>query len=167
MRVALLKVSVLALAGMTWIFCSFVFATRPEEVEADALSALVRLPASIPSQLPDSLPGVFAPTIKINEPIEMEVVKVPCWDKSDDGDQETSARWIRLTGRPCQLSHGSEDQVSVRNLTNGYSATVFANQASGMTTDFIPLREGKNEILIRFEQTPGAALESQFTFYRE
>jgi hypothetical protein len=166
-RLALLKISLVVLAGSTWIFSSFIFATRPEESEPDALTALVRLPASLPAQLPGALPGVFAPAVKVNEPIEMDTVKVACWDSNDEAEQETSARWIRLTGRPCQAAIGA-DAVTVRNLTNGYVATVFPTQpANALTTDFIPLQEGQNHILIRYAQERGAAVEQQLTFNRE
>ena len=162
----MLKIAVVALLGSTWVFWSFIFATRPEDVDADTLTALVRLPASLPSQLPENLPGVFA-LAKVNDPIEMGEIQLACWDKGDEADQETTLRWIRLTGQPCGPAGGASEVVSVRNLTTGYSATVFALQARSLTTDFIPLQAGKNNILIRFEQGPGVALEQQFSFYRE
>src|SRR4051812_7777286 len=136
-RYAMLKIALVGLLGSTWVFWSFIFSTRPEDVDQDTLTALVRLPASIPSQLPENLPGVFAPAVKVNEPIEMGEIHVPCWDKSDESEQETALRWIRLTGKPCGLNETSPETVSVRNLTTGYSATVFALQTHGLTTDFI------------------------------
>ncbi len=163
----MLKIALVGLLGSTWVFWSFIFSTRPEEVDQDTLTALVRLPASIPSQLPNNLPGVFAPAVKVNEPIEMGEIKVACWDKSDESEQATGLRWIRITGRPCGATDSDVDTVSVRNLTNGYAATVFTLQSRGLTTDFIPLQAGKNNILIRFEQGPGAAFEQQLSFYRE
>ena len=163
----MLKIALVALLGSTWVFWSFIFSTRPEDVDQDTLTALVRLPASLPSQLPENLPGVFTPAVKVNEPIEMGEIKVPCWDKSDESEQETGLRWIRLTGHPCGLNVAPSEIITVRNLTNGYSATVFSLRARGLTTDFIPLVAGKNNILIRFEQGPGVVLEQQLSFYRE
>ena len=55
----------------------------------------------------------------------------------------------------------------MRNLTNGYVATVFPTQPVGMTTDFIPLQEGKNDIVIRYNQSAGVAVENQYSFNRE
>ena len=158
-RMALLKISLVVLTASTWVFSSFIFATRPEEADGDALTALVRLPASLPSQL-------VAPEVKTPDPIEMDVVKLACWEKSEETEQSTSARWIRLTGKHCH-GGGLSENVVVRNLTNGYSATVFPTQAHGLTTDFIPLQDGRNDILIRFEQAPGVAVEQQVAFYRE
>ena len=168
MRAALLKVSIMVLMGSSWVFCSFIFSTRPEEVDSDALTSLVRLPASLPAQLPEGLPGVFAGPLRVNEPIEMEIVKLNCWDTSDESEVETSARWIRLVGKSCRAKVAADaDAVVVRNLTNGYVATVFPTQTLGMTTDFIPLQAGKNDILIRLNQGPGVTIESQFSFNRE
>ena len=173
-RFALLKIFLVVLAGTSWLFSSFIMNTRPEESE-DALSSLVRLPASLPAQIPgisvipgieQNLPGLVAPQVKTMPPIEMNVVKVACWDNSRDSHNKTSARWIRLTGKACQTTSPLEG-VSVRNVTNGYVATVFPTAMRGMTTDFIPLQSGRNEIRIRFDQGDGATLESQVSFLRE
>jgi hypothetical protein len=165
-RLALLKITFMVLCGSTWVFWSFVFASRPEHPGQDALSTLVRLPASLPNRLPETLPSVFAAP-KIAEPIAMDVIVLPCWDKQDTMIKSTSARWLRLTGKSCfQLPSNGED-IMVRNLSNGYMATVFAPVAGNLTTDFIPLQPGRNEIQIRFETEPGVLFESQFTFVRQ
>ncbi|NJL24071.1 MAG: hypothetical protein HC902_02065 [Calothrix sp. SM1_5_4] len=172
-RYALLKISLLALVGSTWVFWSFIFASRPEsrvmadEQDRGALTSLVRLPASLPAQLPSAIPGVFAfapPAARAPDEARMDVVRVPCWDK-EGLRQEAGARWIRLTGKACGGSYGA-DAVFVRNQANGYMATVFPTEDDGMTTDFIPLESGKNEILIRFDQGQGASLEYQLTLLR-
>lgn len=130
------------------------------------LTALVRLPASLPNQLPVELPTVFEAAPKVMGPVEMNVVKLPCWDKGSDARNSTSARWIRLTGKTCNGAVASE-HIVVRNLSTGYVATIFPTGKYDLTTDFIPLREGKNEILIRMEPVPGAASENQVQFYRQ
>lgn len=168
-RVALLKITVCVLCATTWIFSSFIFASRPERADrhyaSNAFADLVRLPASLPAALPEMVPA-FAPQVKTAAPVQMNVFTLPCWDKKDALIKDTSARWVRLTGKACQLAP-AEGTVTVRNLSNGYMATVFDAQPGDMTTDFIPLQSGKNDILIRFESEPGVALESQFTFMRE
>lgn len=156
-RWALLKITALALLGTTWVFWSFVYATRPEAAPVtNPLEALMRLPAS--------LPAVVQPTTKVLPPIEMSVTALNCWDMKDGAERETAARWMRLTGKPCQFQ-GSADSVTVKNLSNGYAATVF-DSAGRLTTDFIPLQIGKNDILVRFESGRDIAVESQFTFNR-
>ena len=100
-RFALLKITMLVLLGTTWVFWSFVYATRPEPPEnPNALDALIRLPASLPAQL-----AVHTP--KPMKPIEMSVMKLACWDMQDLSEKDTDARWIRLTGRACQTENGS------------------------------------------------------------
>lgn len=170
LRLALLKLSVLVLLGSTWLFSGFVLESRPLEGvtgagQMDPLSQLVRLPASLQTQLPENIPGVFRPQARVVEPVQMNIVKLPCWDRSGAAEQNVSARWIRLVGRTCQGDYSAE-AVSVRNLANGYVGTVFNANATSMTTDFIPLEIGKNEILIRFESEPGVSLETQVTFNR-
>lgn len=174
LRFALLKLSVLVLLGSTWLFSGFVLESRPSEGQTgkaqmvDPLSQLVRLPASLQTQLPGNIgniPLVFAPHAKVAEPIHMNVVSVPCWDRTDMVAQDVSARWIRLVGKTCQGNFDAES-VSVRNLANGYVGTVFNATATSMTTDFIPLESGANPILIRFESEPGVSLETRVTFNR-
>lgn len=167
MRLAMLKVTLVVLVGTTWIFCSFVFATRPEEAPAHGpLISLMRLPASLPSTLPAQIPGMV-PVVKTMDPIEMNVLKLACWDKSDQKDRKTGARWIRLTGRDCGGGADAE-RIAVRNLSNGFSATVFPTQGrQGLTTDFIPLREGRNQIQILVGRENGDKAESRFDFFRD
>ncbi len=158
-RMALLKATALVLLGTTWVFWSFVYATRPEAVSPSTtpLEALIRLPAS--------LPAVVQPTTKVLPPIEMNVAALDCWDLKNESDRSTDARWVRLTGRACDF-RGNSENVTVKNTSNGYSATVFDSNGR-LTTDFIPLQMGKNDILIRFEKGRDLAVESRFVFIRQ
>lgn len=167
MRLAMLKVTLVVLVGTTWIFWSFVLSTRPEEAPTHGpLMSLMRLPASLPTSLPAQIPGMV-PIVKTMDPIEMNVMKLACWDKSDQKDRTTAARWIRLTGRDCGGDANAE-RIVVLNLNNGFSATVFPTQGKlGLTTDFIPLREGRNQIQILVDRDGGAKVESRFDFFRE
>lgn len=165
LRLALLKVCVVAVAAVSWVFFSFVFESRPEAdiSGSDALSSLVRLPASLPAQLPEKIPGVFTPAPKVQEPIRMDVVRVPCWDQGEAKVSALGARWVRMTGRACQSEGG---EISVRNLSNGYVATVFDSQGGQKTTDFIPLESGTNNILIRFDHGAGVLFENKVVLTR-
>ena len=147
--------------GTTWVFWSFIFATRPVEVGvgADTLSSLVRLPASLPAQL-------AADHRPVLEPVKMEVMALSCWDRQEAALNATSARWLRLTGRACQMS-ADADSIMVQNLSNGYVATVFAGRDQSLTTDFIPLQIGKNDIQIRMNSAPGVHIDSHFTLVRQ
>lgn len=167
-RKSLLKAVIVGLVVSTWIFTSFILSTRPEQAQtalqsADALSKLARLPASLPSQLPG---GVFS-AAKPVAAAQMEILELPCWDKQESDVLDSGSRWLRLKGRTCHMPVLG-DSMTVRNLTNGYLATVFNSERPGeLTTDYIPLQEGKNDILVRFETEPGVLMESQFTLIRE
>jgi hypothetical protein len=169
LRWSLLKVTVGVLLLSTWVFLSFIFATRPEVLGAESVHSFVRLPASLPSELPklSSIPGLKQRLPKtFAELNSMELIRLPCWDKAENPPRATAARWVRIVGGACQWE-GSGDKIVVRNISNGFEATVFALQGDGLTTDLIPLRKGKNDILIRFNQQEiGAAIESQISFTR-
>jgi hypothetical protein len=162
-RWALFKISFVAVASMTWISTSFVFATRPEEEleteNSNPLVTLVRLPASLPA-VPGQLPKLLTGEVKAFAPIRMDVLKLSCWDNAGTAEQAVAARWVRLIGRPCH-SDAESSAIEVRNLTTGYSGTVFAAQHNMLTTDFIPLETGPNEILIRIGEGEGVAFENR------
>lgn len=164
LRLALLKLSLVVVAGTSWVFLSFVFSSRPSDEDAaaaasalDPLSSLVRLPASLPQQLGPS-------GAKPMEPIRMDTLALDCWDRPERKPAKVAARWVRLTGKTCQGVSAS-DKISVRNLTNGYVATVFDASSSVLTTDFIPVEVGHNEIQVRL-QGEGVTSETDFVLER-
>ncbi len=178
LRYNMLKITLLTLALSTWVFCSFIYATRPpesaSESASDAFTNLVRLPASLPAQIPGiseitALPQkfIFAPQEAMSEPIEMKSLKIGCWESVEGSKLATRAQWVRLTGKVCQGRQNPQDNVVVRNLTNGYVATVFPASADRLTTDFIPLQAGKNDILISISQEPGSTVENRLSLSRE
>ncbi len=167
MRWALLKISLIALALMSWVFVGFLFDSRPDsevaaEMADDPLVSLVRLPASLQS---GQLPKVFHES-RAFEPIRMEVIKLGCWDIRDQVGPMTSARWVRLTGRPCQSDPGV-DAIRVTNITNGYRGTVFLSESQNLTTDFIPLSEGENELLLELGWGQGPVWENRIVLLKK
>jgi hypothetical protein len=158
-RFNLLKISAGVLALSTRVFWGSLYNTRPEEAPADvsALGVLVRLPASLPAKL--------QPSTKTLQPIKMDIMKIACWDGKDLTERGTDARWVRFTGHPCGTQNSAG--VTVKNLANGYAATVFTSHGEELTTDFIPLQMGRNDILIRFENEPGSVFENQFAINRD
>jgi hypothetical protein len=166
MHLALLKMTLVLLLGSTWIFVGFLFESQPERPTRtieNALTSLVRLPASLPAGIQEN---VFSGKPRPPELPRMDVLELACWDRGERPARDTNSRWVRLKGGPCD-SGKNTDQVTVRNMTNGYLATVFTHRGPDWTTDFIPLQAGPNEIRIRFEQGAGVTLESQFTLRRE
>lgn len=161
MQAALLKITLVVLVGTSWLFVGFLFDSRPEVKTMDALTTLVRLPASLPSSLPENVFSASRPV----DPIRMDVFELPCWDKTSSQPQSVSSRWIRLRGIPCEADKNTA-KIFVKNLSNGYEATVFSSKGDALTTDFIPLQEGKNQIEIKVEGAPGAIVENRFEFNR-
>ena len=169
LRLALLKILILILGLSSWVSTSYVLATRPEAPESameidpllDPLQTIVRLPASLPDQL--------APAPRQIAPIGMETIRVNCWESESLEQRDISARWLRLVGRTCQGGAVSESAVEVKNLTNGYAGTVFAADVDKnlLTTDFIPLQEGSNEIVVSVSTQDGVVLENRLVFTRK
>jgi hypothetical protein len=86
----------------------------------------------------------------------------------DDNNQvlETSSTRFRLKGDSCTVEDTQPLTTQVRNKTNGYVATVFHRAPLGFTTDYINLKEGKNEIDVRFETEKGT-VEKSLTIMRQ
>jgi hypothetical protein len=147
LRLKLLKIGLVILGMTSWIFASFVLSTRPEESATPdtALTSLVRLPASLPHDGIEAI-GRFGSVPRVSEPPRMELLKVNCWDL-EKASLGTSSQWIRLVGGAC----GANLVTQVRNLTNGYSATVFSLANGKLTTDFIPMDVGSNDLEITLE----------------
>ena len=158
-RLNQLKLTFVLSLIMLWISASFVLGSKPEVADSDPLAELVRLPANIPAQL--------QPAPRVPELVEMDVLPLSCWDRSESSQEHTtSARWLRMTGKLCDHL-GPSDRLEVRNLTNGYSATVFNFNNGQLTTDFMPMALGANEIQLAIHTEDGAHFEQSLHFNRE
>lgn len=123
-----------------------VYCVRPEVSHA---FSLVRGPASV--RAPKAV-------------VQMNVMDVPCWNRLGTEPRSAAARWVRLTGKAC-ASDVSVEGITVRNLTNGFAATVFAT-GPGLTTDYIPLNDGTNDVVIAYARGVGAPLEHRLQLTR-
>ena len=157
-RASLLKIAIPVLLGSTWMFFAFVMDTRPAgRRPTGTIDRLTRLPASLSTgQLP------LGEVVKAEAP-RMDVLRVPCWDEGASDEMAVSARWVRVVGRNCKTDGAT---VSVRNVTNANVATVLPDAKGQITTDFIPLEAGRNEIVFTFESAPGKILERRVTLVR-
>ncbi len=73
---------------------------------------------------------------------QIDVVhEIPC--KTDALSMEVKGEFVRLKGTTCAASQKIQS-LSVRNETNGFTATVFAKSASQFETDLIELSQGEN-----------------------
>ena len=98
------------------------------------------------------------------EAARMNVVNFPCWDKDLSAPPVVGARYVRLTGGVCRTGRQA-DEITVRNLTNGFEATVFATGAN-LTTDYIPLSAGGNELVIAYGHGAEARVERRLLLTR-
>ncbi len=124
----------------------------------------VNLPAE-PARTPASLAQAAAPST----PVLMNY-EVRC---EENVDQSTQADKLRLTGSVCAPQGGRQpasvgsdlplNQVTVTNLANKFSATVFSDQAGGKySTDYIPLNAGRNPIEVLFTYAGGQTSTQSF-----
>jgi hypothetical protein len=69
------------------------------------------------------------------------------WDcQSNVNNLEVSGEYLRLLAKNCDTLR--TQILSVKNVTNGYTASLIPTKENVLTTDFLSLRTGKNEIWI-------------------
>lgn len=69
------------------------------------------------------------------------------WDcQSNVNNLEVSGEYLRLLAKNCDTLR--TQILSVKNITNGYTASLIPTKENVLTTDFLSLRAGKNEIWI-------------------
>ncbi len=74
---------------------------------------------------------------------------------------------VRLTGEVCGKSNSPIETSEIRNVTNGFSATVFYPKSNVFTTDYITLANGKNLIRIQHVLKSGAKVQRDFVIERQ
>ena len=150
----------------TYVLVASVLSFRPATEPKNILTSMVRLPAALPAAipLPVNLP-MFSPVEKIQEPFKIDTLALSCWDSSQHQSQSTKARMVRLTGRTC-TDGWQASSWKVSNISNGFSATVFETSPKQMTTDFVPLQAGKNEIQFVILAMDGSSHEVSMTIER-
>lgn len=82
----------------------------------------------------------------------------------DEEKLKVNSQHVRLRGKSCQTSTHS---ISVKNSTNGYSATVFSQEGSGFTTDYLAMAPGENQIVIEEVATTGEKKSHTVVIQRE
>lgn len=93
---------------------------------------------------------------------ELETLTWDCRQKSEI--PVVKSTHVRLKSKYCDRT--TNPDVRIKNLANGYTASVFA-AAKGFSTDFIDLREGLNEISIEWKNAKGESVSHAFTIRRE
>ena len=74
---------------------------------------------------------------------------------------------VRLSGRLCTKKKEMIETSEIRNVTNGFSATVFpGTQRDSFTTDYITLSSGENHIRIQHILKSGGKIDRDFVIVR-
>ena len=74
----------------------------------------------------------------------------PC---SMNSKQTVNALQVRFNGVPCNATGVSN--LALKNITNGYVATVFETNGGVFTTDLIQLAKGENKFEIAYDLPSG------------
>lgn len=161
-----MKIVFCVLGLSSYALVASVFSFRPQSEPNDILTSMVRLPAALPAAipLPVNLP-LFNQAIKTQDPFKIETLALSCWDGTQGQVMSTTARMVRLTGRACGDLGG--DSWKVSNQSNGFSATVFEPTPKQLTTDFVPLLAGRNEIRFAFLGPDGVSHEASVIVERQ
>lgn len=84
-------------------------------------------------------------------------------DSRAENERSIQSSFLRFKGRACGGLRISDDQLSVTNETNGFTASVFAKGKADYETDLIQLREGPNRIRLQYVNSAGRRIESFLT----
>jgi formate dehydrogenase assembly factor FdhD len=79
------------------------------------------------------------PVYKFSKSVTLNVT---CEDKQKT--QEVFGAHLRLVGQPCN----NTKEIQIKNISNGFTASVIYTKKSNFTTDYIDLSEGENLIQV-------------------
>lgn len=75
----------------------------------------------------------------------MSSIEVGC---DSNSEVKTISEYVRIKSQSCGLNL-AENNMVVKNETNGFSATIFHQRGETFTTDYVALVQGQNKILIK------------------
>lgn len=97
----------------------------------------------------------------INSKLNIQSNQTLVWDcQSNVNNLEVSGEYLRLLAKNCDTLR--TQILSVKNVTNGYTASLIPTKENVLTTDFLSLRAGKNEIWIETKALGFAAKTYKF-----
>lgn len=160
-HIALLKVSLIFAGLLAGLVGVSVLNTRPTagpSIVAGVVNNMVaRVPAAIPRLLKDKSAA------KIVRP-EFEVWNIPCLGQQGLATHQTQSRWIRLSTHDCESAFSASH---LENKTNGFVATIFVPNSAMMTSDFIPLNVGANQLNLDVTMDSGEKIKLSWVVTRE
>lgn len=162
-RIALLKLTFVVCALLSVLVGVSVWDTRPSHslsMVPDVVSVVARVPAAIPGLLKEQKP-------KSQVRPGFQVWKAPCLSAAAHmKSMSTDSGYLRISTHTCD----AELQIKgskLKNVSNGYVATVFTLQPSQLTSDFIPLAEGKNLMQMELTLDTGERFSYEWSIDRQ
>lgn len=114
---------------------------KPLQNRQNPPSSMIKLGADrTPSDRSPAATGI------LKHPVSKEFLQelnVTCGGLKNQVISEIFASRVRLKGA-CSPQH-----LSIENLTNGHTASIFKNSNQGFSTDYLKLRKGENKIKIK------------------
>lgn len=126
-------------------------------VPAQAIKAqeVARNPASLPEPKDPAQP----------QPTHFSKLEDYAWDCKPKTQSEIHATHFRIKGKTVCKGQAMKE-IKIKNLSNGFTATVFANE-KGFLTDFIDLQPGANDIRIEYLDKLGKSTTADLTVLRK
>lgn len=140
---------VLALSGI--LYYQY-FYQSPETPASMASIVQQRTPAAAPTELPNP---ISPKPLSEKKPVELDwKYRLNCKDSEKSVSQKRDSLILNI--QKCEKEFPK--QIIVENQTNGFTASIFAVSDTYSKTDSIPLKKGKNVIVIKY-QTSKARLD--------
>lgn len=101
-------------------------------------------------------------------PMNVETYDLGCLKKSPHKlAVESFANQVRIKARFCDGQNANLEASSVINKTNGYDGSLFRLEGSGVTTDYLTLTEGVNQIFLDLAADAGGSAFTEITISRK
>lgn len=160
-QLALLKYSLFTCALLAIFVSVSILDARPTDSES-----VVEQVVGIVSRVPAALPAMLTETPKIETHADFQVWQPPCLGPTSKLPAlATNSHWLRLATATCDR-HKEILDTSLLNESNGFVATVFTPNRSNLTSDFIPLAAGKNNMHMEVKLASGETLSYRWTIQR-
>lgn len=139
----LLANAVLFLAISGILYFQYFFQS-PISSMSTASAASRRTPAATSGDLPSA---IEPRTLKEKQPVDLDwKVSLACKNSEKEMSQPNDS--VILSLKKCEKEFPKD--IVIENQTNGFTASVFALNASHSKTDSIPLKKGKNVVIIKY-----------------
>lgn len=128
------------------------FASLVQE-DDDASSSVAEMHSTPAGRAPASIPSAMPMKKSLSHLVDMDL---SCAAKKSI-ELKVSGSFLQLKGKNC-LKNFKQDRMQIVNQSNGFTASFFEYGSGQYQTDLIQLKEGENQITIRY-QSSGNAIE--------